>query len=136
MFSPDDKASRQNNRFMGKTLKPRNPFADFDIMKKGSAHATPKRVKHQKRQIENELMAADVDNDPEFANPHNDPSYENFLDHGDVSRKPYEGFFEGYDDFDPFFMDGRELEEDLFRDDLYGNSCHDDFVDRGLRLAA
>ncbi len=50
------KSSRENNRFIGKTLKPRNPLHDADIMKKGGAHTQPKRDKtNTKRYIQDAL---------------------------------------------------------------------------------
>lgn len=54
----DSKESRLTNKFLQKTLKPRNPNWDAEIMRKGGSHQVPKRAKHAKRQMEVELAAA------------------------------------------------------------------------------
>lgn len=59
----DIKASRTSNKFLNKTLKPRNPLRDAEIMRKGGVHQEPKRPKYQKQVIYDQL---DIDDFEEY----------------------------------------------------------------------
>lgn len=60
----DIKASRTSNKFLNKTLKPRNPMHDAEIMRKGGVHVTPKRPKYQKQVIYDQL---DIDSEDDYS---------------------------------------------------------------------
>lgn len=57
----NQKESRSSNRrFIGDTMKPRNPFHDAGIMRKGHSHDTKGRQRQvERRQIEESMMEID-----------------------------------------------------------------------------
>lgn len=106
-FNRNSKASRTNNRFIGKTLRPLNPFGESDIMRKGGGHIVPKRPKHNVVEVDEDLG----DDEPVgMGLPEHDPSYSDYLAHkyGNEDGSCYE------EEFDPLSYDGQELEEDLY----------------------